>query len=824
MPDVTAIYTNWTAGEISPRLYGRIDLEKYASGAHTISNFIVQRFGGVRKRGGTEYINEVKTSSTAVRLIPFVYSVTQAYILEFGDEYIRFYANGAVVESASVPVEVSSPYTEDDLADISFAQSADVLYLAHPDYAPRKLSRTSATSFTLEVIDFQDGPYLELNTTSTTLTPANYASLTPVMTSKTVPSGTVSSSPSDATDYRVFDKNKTTEYAQGSTNTGYIQYRTASSEQVVVDAYYITATRDGDQLNRSPVSWELKGSNDGSNFTTVDSRQNETAWSTGETRFFEFANKAAFEYWRFEWLGTDGASTASEFAELGLNRAPVSQTAFNLTASAVTGINGGSGFQASDVGRPIRLQASDGKWRWAKIQSVTSTTVVTIKLNGWALPNLEPILNWKLGAWCEETGWPAAVSFYEGRLCFARTAEQPETVWMSKVDDFEDHGVSDPLVDDDAISVSIRADSLNEIKWITEGAQLIVGTSAAMRTIGEATTSEPFSPTNIRQKRQSTFAAGDVAPAQVGNVVLYADYYRTALREFAYSFELNSYVAQDMSILAEHLLRNQIKEMAFAQNPDALLWVVDDSGNLRAVTYERDQNVVAFHKHTIGGTGVYVESVAAIPGNGRDEVWLLVRRTIDGGSVRYIERLSIGLSDTGDLEDATFLDSHLTYSGGSTTSLTGIDHLEGESVYVWSDAGKQGPYTVSSGAITLDEAVTVACVGLAYSSTLETLSPEVGARGGTAQTRLGTTKDVFIRLDRSVGGTCGPSDGTQETIEYDLSMDNEGSFGDGATLYTGDVRVPIEMKWERYKRIKVVHSDPTPFHMIAMIYEHRVSG
>jgi hypothetical protein len=226
----------------------------------------------------------------------------------------------------------------------------------------------------------------------------------------------------------------------------------------------------------------------------------------------------------------------------------------------------------------------------------------------------------------------------------------------------------------------------------------------------------------------------------------------------------------------------------------------------------------------IGGTSVTVESVAVIPGTSGDEVWLLVKRTINGGTKRYIERLSAGLADDGTLSSATFLDSYLTYSGVSTTSLTGLSHLEGESVYVWGSAGKQGPYTVASGAITVGTAVTVACVGLAYTSTYESLSPEAAAQGGTAQTRLGHTSEVFVRLNRSMNGTIGPADGTQETLPYADSIDNDGNFGDATTLYTGDVRVPIAMKWERNKRLKMVHSDPTPFHCLGMIYEHRVSG
>lgn len=819
MPSITGIQTNVTAGEISPRLYGRIDLEKYRSAAYEITNFVVQRFGGVRKRGGFQYIGEVKSSSTKVRLVSFIYSVTQAYIIEFGDEYVRFYTNGGQVQSGGSAVEVSTPWDEDEIWELQFAQSADVLYIVHPDYAPRTLSRTSATSFSLDTLDFEDGPYLDINTTGTSLTPASYGSIVPTMTSNTTPSGTAADDGGGSA-YLAFARNDaaTSPFTRAALS-GWISYAPTSSK--VVDGYSLKA--NANFPDRMVTSWKVQGY-DGSSWVTLDSQSGETGWAGGEWRTYEFVNETAYQSYRLSWTATDSTVASTYIQRLDFHERAENQTAFNLTASAVTGINDGDGFQTTDVGRRIRLLGSDGIWRWAEVIARSSTTVVTIQLHGAALPDLDPIVNWRIGAWNDETGWPGSVSFYEGRLCFARTAEQPETVWMSRVDDFVDHGVSDPVADDDAVDVTIRSESLNEVKWIAESADLFVGTSAAIRVIGPATNSEPFSPTNVKQRRETTFGAKSVQPVLVGNVGLYADYYGSALREFSYSFELNGYVSQDVSILAEHMLAGGIKEMAFAQNPDSVLWIVKEDGTLCGVTYERDQNVIAFHEHEIGGTGVTVESVATIPGSDRDEVWFVVKRTIDGSDVRYIERLSVGLDDSDDKDEATFLDSYLAYSGSSATTLTGLDHLEGENVYVWGDAGKQGPYTVSSGEITIDDAVTTACVGLSYTSTWQPLSPEAGAKGGTAQTRLGVTPEVTLRLDRSMDGSVGASEGVLEDLDYTASMDHEAAYGTGAGLYTGDVRVPIADAWDRYKRLKIQHSDPTPFHCIALIFDHRVTG
>lgn len=823
MPSATAMQTNFSAGELSPRLYARVDVGKYMNGCSKIENFIVQRFGGIRKRGGSEFINEAKDSSKAVRLIPFTFSVTQAYILEFGDLYIRIYTNGGIVESGGSPVEVVSPYSQSEIFDIQFAQSADVLYIVHPNHAPRQFSRTSATTFTIEEMEFEDGPFLEINSTSTRLTPSDYGSLTPVMTGLTSPSGTVDSTGASANAWMVFDKDEGTSNTWTSTPAGYVSYQLPSGS-AVVNHYYLTAIDDSDHAIRTPTGWVVEGSTNGSTWVVLHTVSGETGWSSGETRFFRFNNSTAYQYHRFRWKSVDGSSTGNAgFAELGLNKDADSQTAFNLTASSTTGINDGAGFKTTDVGRHIRLLGSDGKWRWATIVSRTSSTVVTVTINGYPLPDLSPTINWRMGAWSDETGWPGAIGFYNGRLCFARTAHQPQTVWMSVVDDFTNFTVSDPLQDDDAITATVASDSLNEIKWIAEGTELFLGTTASIRTIGPTTSTSAFSPTNIQQKREANYGASEVAPVRVGNNAIYAGYYRKDVREIAYSFDVNGYISNNLSLLSEHIPAPGIKQMAYAQDPDAIVWACDDNGILFGMTYERDQEVIAFHTHPLGGSAI-VESVATIPGSGADEVWVLVRRTINGSTKRYIERLSAGMTDYDALSDATFLDSHLNYSGASATVITGLSHLNGSEVYAWTSAGVQGPYTVASGQITLGSAVTWACVGLQYTSIMETLSPEAAARGGTAQTRLGRITEVFLRLDRSMNGKIGPADGTLETIEYTTGTDYDGDYGSDSALFTGDARVSVAMEWERGKRLRVEHSSPTPFHLLGLITEIRVSG
>lgn len=163
--------TNFTSGILSPKLHGRTELAQYANGLDTCVNYAVMAQGGIERRPGTKYIGEVKNSANITKLVPFIYSTEQAYILEFGNLYVRFYRDEGLLTVPPI-VEVVTPYLSSDLAELTYTQSADVLYLFHPNYQPRKLTRTSLTSFTLSLFDFIDGPFLEVNTTAVTMTPS----------------------------------------------------------------------------------------------------------------------------------------------------------------------------------------------------------------------------------------------------------------------------------------------------------------------------------------------------------------------------------------------------------------------------------------------------------------------------------------------------------------------------------------------------------------------------------------------------------------------------------------------------------------------------
>ena len=663
MARVTLALTSFVSGEFGNKLTGRTDFEKYQSAAKTLENFLVHPQGAATRRVGTQFIGPVKTASAKSRLIPFEFSTTQTYVLEFGNNYIRFFKDKGQILSGGNPYEISTPYLTAELFDIKFAQSADVMYLVHPNHEVMKLSRTGHTSWTLTECGFTDGPYLATNSTTTTLTPQ------------------------------------------------------------------------------------------------------QAAVGTGKT----------------------------------------------ITASAVTGINGGAGFQTTDVGRLISFNSGI-----AKITARTNTTVVVCTILT-AFTNTDAKADWKLGAFSDTTGHPSCVSFYEQRLVFAGTTSEPQTVFFSKAGDYENMGSGTNA--DDAMVYTIAANQVNVIRYLKAQRTLVIGTTAAEYTVSADGTDASITPTNITIKRQSSYGSANVDAVTAGNAILFLQKAKRKIRELAYNFDSDSYVAPDLTILNDTVTDSGIVQMEWQQEPDNILWCVRQDGQLAALTYQRSENVVSWHRHILGGSfgtgNAVVESIASISGDlNEDELWCIVKRTVNGATVRYVECFSDFDFDETSSADFKFLDSHLTYSGSGTTSLSGLNHLEGQVVSILADGSVHANKTVSSGAIALDRSVTKACVGLAYDSVLQTMRIEGGSLEGTSQGKIKRISKVVLRLFETVGVKVGPSLSNLETIPFRTTSSNLSSPVN--TLIEGDKEIEFNDDYNSDGHIFIKQDQPLPASILAI--------
>ena len=666
MARVSVQLTNFTAGELSPRLDGRNDLSKYPSGCKTLENFIVYPHGSAARRSGTQFISEVKTSANKTRLVPFEFSTTQTYILEFGNQYIRIYKDKGQVQNGGSAVEIATPYLTAELFDIKFAQSADVMYIVHPNHAARKLSRTSHINWTLTQIDFTKGPMQDPNTTTTTLNPG------------------------------------------------------------------------------------------------------QTAVGTG----------------------------------------------VSLVASATTGINGGAGFASTDVGRFVFLHGG-----YAKITGFTNTTNVTIEILT-TLSASTATENWRLGAFSDTTGHPSTVTFFEQRLVFAGTTEQPQTVFFSKSGDYEnmDANIGGTIADSDAIIYTIASNQVNAIRFMTATRTLIIGTAGGEFSVSGGGADVAITPTNILIKKQSNHGAANLDALAVGNVTLFMQRARRKMRELAYNFDVDGYIAPDMTILAEHITEGGITQMAYQQEPNQIIWLVRGDGELIGFTYQREQQVTAWHRHIFGGafgSGKAVcESVAVIPTDDTEyEVYVIIKRTINGATKRYIEVLNTFDFTQTDNTTFNFLDSQLDYNGSATTTISGLSHLEGQTVSILADGATHADKVVSSGSITLDRSATKVKVGLSYTSLLQTMRIDAGARDGTSQSKTKRIYEITIRLFESVGVEVGPDLNNLERIPFRSSAN---AMNQGITPFTGDKEVEFRGNYETDGFVFVRQTQPLPLTILSL--------
>ena len=793
MARVSTIITNFQAGELSPRLEGRIDLQKYNSGAQTLQNMLAFPQGGVTRRPGTYYAGSSKDGGK-VRLINFEYSDEQAYVLEFGANYIRFFKDGGILTEATKSitgataanpvvitatshgysngdrvyitgvtgmteinnreftvanvttntfelsgvdgsgfsafvsggtvgkiVEVTTTYSVDDIFEINHVQSADVIYLAHKDHAPAKLTRTTATSFTLSDIPFVDGPYLDENTTATTL----YASA--ATGSVTITASADLFTADDVGRYIRFREVLEIEHDLWAASTSY---------------------NDGDSVRYNGHVYEQV---------------------TGSTQ-------------------TSG------------NTPPV-HTEGTETYGAIDWE-----YKHDDTG-------------YVKITAFTSATVVTATVQeddgGIAvLPDhvigaANATKKWSLGAFGGEQGYPRAVAFYEERLYFAGTTGQPQTIFGSVTADFENQ--TPGILDDSAINITIASDQVNVIKHMIPGRFLQVLTTSSEFTLSGGT-SGPVTPTNVSVLRETTFGSSDVRPLRAGASTILIQKGQEKVKEITFDLDTDGLVGRDLTILAEHLARGGLTDMVWQQEPELVLWFVRSDGTLVGLSYDPANNTIGWHQHPLGGTGT-VESITAIPSGAEDQVYLSVKRTINSATVRHIVFMKPVYFGT-DVSDAFYVDSGLTYDSTATDTISGLNHLEGETVQILADGSAHADKTVSGGSVTLDRNASTVHVGYSYTSLVETLRIEAGADDGVSQGKIKRIHGVTVRFIDTVGAEVGPDTSNLDRIPF---RDSSMAMDAAVPMFDGDKEIFFPSSYETDARAVVRQTQPLPMTVLAIM-------
>lgn len=406
--------------------------------------------------------------------------------------------------------------------------------------------------------------------------------------------------------------------------------------------------------------------------------------------------------------------------------------------------------------------------------------------------------------------YPAATSYYEQRRVFAGTVNAPQKVWMTRSGTESDLSYSLPTKDDDRIAFRIAALQASTIRHVVPLSDLLVLTSSAEFRITSVNT-DALTPTSISVKPQSYIGSSNVQPCIINSNLLYAAARGGHVREMAYSREANGYASGDLSLRSIHLFDDhEIADMAYAKAPMPIVWAVSTSGKLLGLTYVPEQQVGAWHQHDTDGM---FESCAVVAEGREDVLYVVVRRLVQGGERRYIERLSS--RRFANLAEGFFVDSGSTYRGAPQATITGLNWLEGKTVSILADGAVHPRRVVVDGAITLDNPASVVHVGLPITADAQTLPLVAQIDTGYGQGRVKNVNKVWMRVVRSSGIFAGPS--VDRLVQFKQRTTEP--YGTPPTLRSDEIEIDVRPDWGNDASIIVRQSDPLPITITSMTME-----
>lgn len=807
-------FNDFNSGEYGERMDARVDFAKYASAGARFLNILPLPQGPWTRRPGSRYIAGVADSSSFHRIIAFQFSTIRAYVLEFGNATLRFYRLQASVSVENTDASITNGTFDSNVTGWSDQSTGGTAVISH-DSTLNMMNLVGDASQTA-VAQQEVAIGASFRSTVHVLTFRIYGAPGDIVK---VRIGSTSGATDIVNDFQAGAGYHSLDFDPATNSSVFIQFRNEDDKTKKVDNValldnepleiatpYATADLPFLKYAQSPdVLYLCRGSDTASETAPVYrlERFGDLRWSLEEVLF------------------TDGPYLDENTTTTTMTPGAANGFAVTVTASSVTGINDNTGFQTTDIGRLIRIyNGTASKWAWGVIVSRSSTTVVGVDHKGSVDFQTAAKTEWKLGEFSGTTGHPRVVAFVQQRMFLAATSDEPQKFYMSQsgaIEDFTEDDLNNTVENDDAFSFRMAAEEVNTIIWASYRRRLALGTVGGEWTVESE--GQRLLPSDIDAVPQTSFGGSETVSAlKARNRQLYVQRTDRKLLEYGYSFNDDAYQSLDLTILSDRILKTGVTEMAYAQEPDSIVWCVRSDGVLAALTYQPEQEVLGWSRHILGGSfgegDAVVESVATIPGTngagqikdstGRTEVWLVVKRTIDGNTTRYVEVFEkIFNGDEDDQEDAYYFDSIVTYDSTSTTTITGLDHLEGEVVKVWADGALQTDKTVASGQITLDRAASVAQVGLGYRHKWKALQLAYGAQAGSATGKNKVPQKVGFNLLETAENSLffGTDESPTKPVELRTISD---ATTLPAPLFTGQTKMlPIAAAWGPDTRIYV---------------------
>ena len=668
-----------------------------------------------------------------------------------------FADSGRILDDSDDPYYIDTVYDGNDLRDIQFVQSNDVMYMVHGGYAPQKLTRYDHNDWTIGDVNWEGGPFLDENTDKdiTIYADANTGDVNIVASSEIFDDDHVGALwrishvvPQDSLRVRI----------------------NAELNNVLFHDYANPSPYWVDSPN-SPVIYVAEGRE--YDFITT------ATWYGTITLQRSYDEKVT---WEDAYSYTSEASGNIQYA----GREENDNAWYRIYYAAVA-----SGEGIMNVTLNLRSYTHDGI---VTITSVTDANHITATVDSdyplAAVDANTPTYRWAEGAWSDYRGHPRAICFYQNRLCLAGTAYEPTRLWCSQSADYENMDVGTRL-DNEAIVYDVGAAKQNPIMWLQDGKGILVGTTGNVIRIGTPSSKYVMTPSTISSDRQTETGSCATQAGLVGNSIVYIDRNRRKVWDLVYDIQSDAMVSPDLTLYADDISEPNLVEMAWQERPDTIGWFVKGDGNMVTLTYIPEQGVAAWSEIATDGNFV---SVCCIPGEDEDEVWVAVDRDCND----YILIEKFHSQDWS--SDMWFVDSGLEYSGQATATITGLSHLNDESVQVYSDAnGYLGDFTVSSGSITLDATETQCIAGLGYTSELQTFPIEISSGGNSSVGINKNIREIVLCLYQSIEGRYGFED--MWDIPYPSYTED---------YYTGQVKADLMSGYDNEVYIIIDQNEPYP--------------
>lgn len=688
-------------------------------------------------------------------------------------------------EPSDLTYEIPTPYAADDLFQIHYAQSADVMTLVHPNYPPAELRRLSATAWLWTPIDF--GPPLATpQGVGVTASPGFLAQISTVTDGTGAEAGnaliTTVSNHTLALGDGVYVQNWT--------------FTPSSGPPQVLDGFYMVANvpvdGSGNLINNELFLMDYSGNN--------VPFQSAGTYSGGTiqfgTKIYNIINPYAVQA-----IAADGVTTSALSASVSvLNNLDVPGSFNTIAWSAVAGaqsynvykqLNGLYGF----IGNTQALTFADNNI--APDMSITPGTPDAV-LSG-------------------AGNYPSAVCYFQQRRCFGGTNNAPSNVWMSNTGTESMFSYSLPSLDTDRIAFQVAALKADILQHLMPMLQLILLTSESEYAVSPGG-ANAVTPTSIAVNPQSYIGASTVQPTIINTTMVYAAARGGHVRELGYAWTVNGYMTGDLSLRAAHLFDGlTIVDQAYSKAPWPIVWFVSSNSSLLGFTYIPEEQLGAWHEHFTEGE---FRSIACVAEGDEDVLYAVISRVVNGNPVNYIERMASRVIDPADSSTWFFVDSGISqFFDTPVSTVTGLTWLEGETVAVFADGGLQSQKVVSGGAITLDHAAQNVTVGIPYESTLQTL-PAAMQLDGYGQGRMKNINKAWVKVYQSSGILVGPDlDNLKEIAQRTTEP-----YGSGPSLQSAELFILTTPSWQANGQTFIRQANPLPLNVVGLTLEVAIGG